>query len=332
MKKFLFFIIVTFLMCQRSYSQDLIITKDAQRIEAKITEVSDDAVRYKKFSNPDGPAFVIKAEKISSIVYQNGEVQVFQTADKVNTDGGSGENCFDVVNEKTDVQNFIVVHNNTSSSYDLRLYGTSLKNGTRQLICQDKILNKYSKKLVTTLDGGRLDHFASFHFCSNSPCNFKNTTYVRKKGKSLQVFLYESDDNDLNVTVGMKQHKDNDKVRYVTIELWFGNTSKLFESDWVRIFSANNYGADKARPVGRPNFTFVEEDVNDHYIVTDDDEEALEFIDCLLKADGDAIIEYEVKTGKKDSVVETKRLSKEWIDNFVEAYKSLGGELKKSKK
>ena len=37
------------------FGQDIIVTKDARRINAKVTEVNVDNVRYKNFDNQDGP-------------------------------------------------------------------------------------------------------------------------------------------------------------------------------------------------------------------------------------------------------------------------------------
>ena len=36
-------------------AQDLIVRTDSTRIEARVTEVSPETVRYKRFSIPDGP-------------------------------------------------------------------------------------------------------------------------------------------------------------------------------------------------------------------------------------------------------------------------------------
>lgn len=59
-------------------AKDVIVTKDAQQIEAKITEVSESEVKYKKASNPNGPTFVMSTDKIATVVYENGEIQTFQ--------------------------------------------------------------------------------------------------------------------------------------------------------------------------------------------------------------------------------------------------------------
>lgn len=59
-------------------AQDVIITKESERIEAQITEITDEAVKYKRFDNLDGPVFVLSAPKVASIVFANGEVFVFR--------------------------------------------------------------------------------------------------------------------------------------------------------------------------------------------------------------------------------------------------------------
>ncbi len=58
-------------------AQDIIITKDAQRIEAKIQEVSNQEIKYKLFTYQDGPVFVLSIADINSITFENGDVQVY---------------------------------------------------------------------------------------------------------------------------------------------------------------------------------------------------------------------------------------------------------------
>ncbi len=59
------------------YSQDTIKTGGGETILAKVIEVSQNEVRYKKFSNPSGPEYVANKSDISSIHYLNGEVDTF---------------------------------------------------------------------------------------------------------------------------------------------------------------------------------------------------------------------------------------------------------------
>ena len=60
-------------------AQDVIITKASQKIEAKILEVSTSEVKYKKQNNLEGPVFVMATTEINSVIYANGEVQLFDT-------------------------------------------------------------------------------------------------------------------------------------------------------------------------------------------------------------------------------------------------------------
>lgn len=58
--------------------QDLIVRTDSTRIEARVTEVSPETVRYKRFSNPDGPTYVLPVAGIDYIRYANGETDRFR--------------------------------------------------------------------------------------------------------------------------------------------------------------------------------------------------------------------------------------------------------------
>lgn len=60
-----------------SFSQDIIVTKTSERIDATIVEVSPTEVKYKSVTNPDGPLFVLQTSQIASIIYKSGDVQTF---------------------------------------------------------------------------------------------------------------------------------------------------------------------------------------------------------------------------------------------------------------
>jgi len=53
------------------------VTKDSRRIEAKVTEVNVNDVKYKMFTNQDGPTYTLLKSDIASILYQNGNVDTF---------------------------------------------------------------------------------------------------------------------------------------------------------------------------------------------------------------------------------------------------------------
>ncbi len=79
MKKIL--VILLLIVATTSFAQDIIILKDNTKVEAKITEVSSKTIKYLKYNNQSGPSFVLEISKISSILYQNGEVASFDVVD-----------------------------------------------------------------------------------------------------------------------------------------------------------------------------------------------------------------------------------------------------------
>lgn len=58
-------------------AQDIIITNDAQKIEAKILEVSKTEIKYKENDNLDGPTFILETKEVSSVIYSNGKVVLY---------------------------------------------------------------------------------------------------------------------------------------------------------------------------------------------------------------------------------------------------------------
>lgn len=68
--------------CPALRAQDVIIKLSGEEIRAKVEEVSDREVRYKKFSNREGPSYVIVSSEIFMIKYENGNRDLFQTDSK----------------------------------------------------------------------------------------------------------------------------------------------------------------------------------------------------------------------------------------------------------
>ena len=63
------------------YSQDLIILRNGDEIKAKVTEINDNDVRYKRESNPTGPTYKLAKSKIFFIRYASGDKDFFGTPD-----------------------------------------------------------------------------------------------------------------------------------------------------------------------------------------------------------------------------------------------------------
>ncbi len=75
--RFLIILLVNFLSVSL-YASDMIVTKDARKIDAKILEVSSSEIKYKKVSNLDGPLYVMPVTEIQTVVYENGEVEIYE--------------------------------------------------------------------------------------------------------------------------------------------------------------------------------------------------------------------------------------------------------------
>jgi hypothetical protein len=58
-------------------SQDILVLKNGDEIESKITEIGIDEIKYKKHSLPDGPDYVCLKSDVFMIKFENGSKEVF---------------------------------------------------------------------------------------------------------------------------------------------------------------------------------------------------------------------------------------------------------------
>ncbi|MDE7386999.1 MAG: hypothetical protein K2N28_07660 [Muribaculaceae bacterium] len=66
------------LLCATAASaQDVITKTDGSKIDAKVEEVTDAVIRYRKASNPSGPVYTVPITSVTTIVYENGSVDTF---------------------------------------------------------------------------------------------------------------------------------------------------------------------------------------------------------------------------------------------------------------
>ncbi|MBQ7269601.1 MAG: hypothetical protein IJS62_07115 [Bacteroidales bacterium] len=62
------------------FAQDIIIKKDGSDIQAKVLEVNQNDLRYRRADNPDGPIYTISRADILLVRYSNGQNEVFNIA------------------------------------------------------------------------------------------------------------------------------------------------------------------------------------------------------------------------------------------------------------
>ena len=60
-------------------AQDIITKNDGTDIQAKVLEVGQSQISYKKFSNPNGPTYTLNLSDILMITYENGEREMYDT-------------------------------------------------------------------------------------------------------------------------------------------------------------------------------------------------------------------------------------------------------------
>jgi hypothetical protein len=74
--KYCFFTSI-FLFSPYLFSQDLIIKNNGEKIEAKVNEISTTLIRYRNFSQPNGPDRSIEISKVKEIIYEDGQFEKF---------------------------------------------------------------------------------------------------------------------------------------------------------------------------------------------------------------------------------------------------------------
>jgi len=71
--------IILFAISSDAFSQDIILLKTGDEIKATVSEIGIDVIKYKKFDNPEGPAYTLKKSEVFMIKYANGTKDVFNS-------------------------------------------------------------------------------------------------------------------------------------------------------------------------------------------------------------------------------------------------------------
>jgi hypothetical protein len=105
MKAITLFLVAASLCSMRLFAQDTLYTKTGSVVNAKVVEIGQDQIKYKKASNPDGPLYVMNTSDLVLIHFKNGSKEVFSSSDgqagnsvQNNSPNGSNGNQPTVVN------------------------------------------------------------------------------------------------------------------------------------------------------------------------------------------------------------------------------------------
>ena len=78
MRKILFLLML--LSATSTFAQDVIVKKDGSTIVSKVLEITSTEVKYKKFTNLNGPTYTIAKTELKAINYENGEKETFEVS------------------------------------------------------------------------------------------------------------------------------------------------------------------------------------------------------------------------------------------------------------
>lgn len=210
MKKVYFVSVVSFLS-QIVFAQDVIVKRDGSSIISKVLEVNTDDVKYKKFSNLNGPTYTIKKSDLLSINYENGEKDTFSDVDNVNTSSSSGQSPR-MINKPADKRNteLIQLYNrhhsptgeldkkNSVAKYYLLILGVK----SSSIMSNEDIEMKIVKDYIVS----RNDHTKKSVYYINLTNKTNRTLYI-DKGNCFKLYnnggFYCYYDNTEQITVNM---------------------------------------------------------------------------------------------------------------------------------
>ena len=85
-KKRLFLVFLLLFQIKLLPAQDVIIYKNGDEIKTKVIEVGQTEIKYKKYTNLNGPIFTISKSDVFMIKYENGEKEVYNSESKNKTE------------------------------------------------------------------------------------------------------------------------------------------------------------------------------------------------------------------------------------------------------
>ena len=81
--QFVFFTAILIWLAVSAKSQDTIILNTHEKLISIVTEISDADIRFKEFSNPSGPDYIIKKNAVDRIIFKNGQQKQFKKEKRI---------------------------------------------------------------------------------------------------------------------------------------------------------------------------------------------------------------------------------------------------------
>lgn len=79
--------ILCLLCCVASaFAKDVITKTDGTKLDAKVEEVTETVIKYRKASNPTGPVYTIPISSVATVLYENGDIDTFNSIPSISID------------------------------------------------------------------------------------------------------------------------------------------------------------------------------------------------------------------------------------------------------
>ncbi|MDB5121199.1 MAG: hypothetical protein JWN56_2417 [Sphingobacteriales bacterium] len=85
MKRNLYLVLVVTLFSLRCFAQDKIYKKNGDVVEAKVIEIGESEIKYKIFTDQEGPTYSVDKDRLTKIIYQSGREETFKSSLKDET-------------------------------------------------------------------------------------------------------------------------------------------------------------------------------------------------------------------------------------------------------
>ena len=73
-------ILYLFLCVASAFAKDVITKTDGTKLDAKVEEITETVIKYRKASNPTGPVYTIPISSVATVLYENGDMDSFNVS------------------------------------------------------------------------------------------------------------------------------------------------------------------------------------------------------------------------------------------------------------
>lgn len=217
-------------------AQDRILLNSGEEIAAKVIEIAPDLIKYKRFANLEGPSYAIERTQVFLIWYENGEKDVFESAEELNEvekkSTGTQFLTASLHREWSDFE-YLGEFSQISLSAKVRPWEKRLS------VTMGELLSEGTYSLIYF---GTFDHYCPF-------CKY----FLDAFSSIDQTFL---DENDINV-IFIAQKDNNRSIRKIPTNIdrynWTVTLEKVYVDDYKQFF-------DQKRTTSYPNMYLVDKE------------------------------------------------------------------------